>query len=164
MDIKEVLKKKTRVKFYVPLGMSYDESHKYSIELMDMVSAFVDPIGDGVNKGDILEFLTNNLYAEMDLFTFLRHKRIIALVKDFETLFLKYSRSVTTGDTRFIDGYEVSLSDLTDVAPEVIDSQIMQILSGLKEATTEKRREPGQKTTPIYYNIKACKFSYFKSV
>jgi hypothetical protein len=93
MEIQKAFNTKTRVKFYVPMDMSLDKFNTYSIESMDLVSAFIEPIRDGIRKENILEFLTDPLYSKMDLFSFLRHRHFIALEEDFENLFMKYTKS-----------------------------------------------------------------------
>jgi hypothetical protein len=164
MDVQNAFKTKTKVKFYVPEAMEFDKVHSYSIELMDLINAYIEPLKYGIAKEDILEFLTDSLYEKMDLFSFLRYRRFLALEEDFDALFLKYLKPQEFDGAKSIRGYEVVLEDIKPSEEETLDLRIMNTLNHLEKLGATGYKEPGCEVKEVYYNIKAKKFAYIKSI
>lgn len=159
--IREAFQKKEKARLYIPILKDRSIYEDFIIELLDLLSAYFEPLKYGFGKQDILEFLTLDRFINFDLFTFLRFRRFIATDEDIEELFIKYIKmDKDYKSNEYYRGYEMVIKKESYLSDEEMEIYIAETIKKICYSNINKT----DNLKEIYYSPITNKISYIKLV
>lgn len=159
--IKKAFKNKDSVTLYIPILHEEDLYQQFIVEVLDLVEAYLDPLTDGLNKNDILDYLIKPEFSNVSLFDYLHFKRFIANKEDFLDLFLSYCNRYCSKEGLYYEGFELNVNDELSFDLEKREIYIADFIKGIPNLLNGIEQLP-ENIRKIFVPIGTPKILYFK--
>jgi hypothetical protein len=154
----ELFRDKNEAKFYVPIGMSKDKTDGLVVELLDALNAYLFPLAYSLGKWDLYDYVTSPLYVNMDMLTYLRHKKYLCDESEFTNIFIKYYE--VSNDDLFVECYEVRIKLDAASADAINETELSDVIVSLSCGMVPTNFPTNIEIKKAYYIAQKSRFSY----